>query len=142
MPATPAPGASSTSSGRRSEMIMSFPLRVPLGPMISIERNALLAPAFHFAALSLGLETPLARRLGRLGLDARLGWRRRLPDQVRKALAGLGAVHLLRAEAVGADDDDAILGEAAAGQTLQAATHRRRQARAPAHVEPKLHGRR
>ena len=56
MPVTPAPGTISTSSGRRSEIIMSLSLRVPLGPITSIERNALLAPAFHFAALTLGPE--------------------------------------------------------------------------------------
>src|SRR3954451_528112 len=72
-----------------------------------------------------------ARRRGRLG---------GAPDQVEEALLGVLAVALLGAVALGGDDQDAIAGQAAAGEALQALAHGLGQAGRAADVEAELDG--
>src|SRR3954447_14381312 len=72
-----------------------------------------------------------ARRRGRLGGAA---------DQVEEALLGVLAVALLGAVALGGDDQDAVAGQPAAGQLLEALAHGLGQARGAADVEAELDG--
>ena len=84
----------------------------------------------------LGLQPPLDGAFGRPGLLARR--RRRLGglgDEFGKPGAGVGAVLLLRAEAPGLDDDDAVLGGALAGEFYDARTDALRQAFGGSRVE-------
>src|SRR5262249_37757659 len=61
-------------------------------------------------------------------------------DQIDKTLAGVLAVALLGAVALGVDHDHAVAGEAFAGQALEPRAHVVGKARRAADVEAKLHG--
>ncbi len=93
-------------------------------------RSVVFDPApqlLHGRAARLGLQPPFDRAFRRPGLLARLRWRfGGLGDQRGQPAAGVGAVLLLRAEAAGFDDDDAVLGRALAGEPYTSA-----RARAP-----------
>src|SRR3954464_8566362 len=84
-------------------------------------------------------QPPLACALARPRRAARRrGWLGGAADQVEEALLGVLAVALLGSWALGGDDQDAVAGQPAAGQLLEALAHGLGQARRMADVEAEV----
>src|SRR5437588_7478501 len=100
------------------------------------------AQALHLPPPRFLPQPPLACALARPRRAARWrGWLGGAADQVEEALLGVLAVALLGAVALGGDDQDAVAGQAPAGEAREALADRLRQARRAADVEAELDGR-
>jgi hypothetical protein len=90
------------------------------------------AAGFGGEAAALGGEGGLGRAAGGRGQGG-------AADQRDQAVERVLAVALLGAEAAGGDHDDAVLGQAAAGEARRPLAHLRRQGRGTGEVEAQLH---
>src|SRR6185312_9632523 len=108
----------------------------------SIQPRLALAQVLDARAALFRLQPLALGRFRHFGLAPDRRLHRRLPDQVEQALARLGAVARLVAVLLRHDDDDAVLGQAVAGERHQANGDVIRQRRRASRVEAQLHRRR
>src|SRR5262249_13158295 len=108
----------------------------------SIPRRLRLPELLHAAAQLLPLDALALLCARRLRRDAPLRRHQRRPDKRGEALARFVAVALLRAVAVGADDEHALVGHAPSRAPAQTVARGQRQARRMTHIEAQLDRRR
>src|SRR5215218_6132319 len=99
---------------------------------------AAAAQLLHLRVTRLALQTALFRRTRRPRLLAWLRFDQRLLDHCRESCQRIGAVLLLRAQALRIDDDDSRIRQAAASQALESRSCARPQVSPVADVEAQL----
>src|SRR5262245_12327413 len=97
-------------------------------------------PAFGRAPPDLGLDAALLRGPCRSCRNAWPRYKRRSPHQLGKPVARVLPVLLLRPEALGADDQHAVLRQPPAGKPHQPRANAGRQARRTGDIEAQLDG--